>query len=538
MKSMITASAKWTKAFVSCLFVLLAFTACTLDSSLEETTLTLSEQGPISFTKDGGEKQITITTNSAETVAISSASWVETIVSGSELTLKVDVNPSPKDRKALISVLAGSAVTDFEVIQSGAEIMLVGMPEAITVDSWENTYTFDVETNVENWDAFCNESWVTVTALPAKKEIRVVVADNQPATPVITGEEQGGEEAKPTKERTARIVLKAEGSEQGTEITLTQEGSPFFILPYLDYKEGFRSLIRAFEEARRSEVEMNSSGWYDFTTLSPLFPNISYSVGRVTPMTGATAVLSSPTALTGETYDQFIDFLKANGFTVEQGDQQFFNPDNRAVATIFVRDWNPCVVYEFIPKQDRAYPTFTEMPYSLLDFGKAGREEIMAYESEHFGTYSPDPEYELPEEPIHYLFFRVDDPKRPWYGARGYYVQESTEAGKKVLIATDHEFKDINMIYWQNGKYTLLTDEFQSFMNAEGFEYKGRDSDRKRDTFINKEKGLQLQTRLVQYQGEPNPVATMLIGSYVATENSAYTLLDEIADKLPDTRHR
>ena len=540
MKSMITASANWTKAFVSFLFVLLAFTACTLDSSLEETTLSLSEQGPIAFAKDGGDKQISISTNSTQVAAISSASWVETIVSGSELTLKVEKNPSPQDRKALVSVLAGSAVTDFEVIQSGAEILLVGMPEAIKVDSWENTYTFDVETNVDNWTASCDEPWVTVTALPHKNEIQVVVADNQPETPVVFDEDEEGEgePAKPTKERTATIVLKAEGSEQGTEITLTQEGSPFFILPYLNYKDGFRSIIRAFEETRRSEVEYNASAWYDFTTLSPLFPTISYSVSRLTPMSGATAILSSPTALTGETYDQFIDFLKANGFTVQQGPNQYFNPDNRAVATINVRDWNPCVVYEFVPLQDRPYPTFKEMPYSLLDFGKAGREEIMAYEEKHFGTYSPDPDYELPDEPIHYLFFRVNDPQRPWYGARGYYVQESTEAGKKVLIATDHEFKDISMIYWQSGNYILLTDEFQSFMKSQGFEYKGRDNDRKRDNFVNKEKGIQLQTRVVQYEGETNPVATMLIGPYVATENGAYTLLDKIADKLPDTRHR
>ena len=85
-------------------------------------------------------------------------------------------------------------------------------------------------------------------------------------------------ETNASKERTAELLFQVEGVATTATITVTQKEWPLFMLPFIDFEFGTKSIVTAFELERKSMVAaITGSKFIDFNTISPLISRMSYT---------------------------------------------------------------------------------------------------------------------------------------------------------------------------------------------------------------------------------------------------------------------
>lgn len=179
--------------------MLLLFGSCTPENDIEEATLTLSESGTITFTKEASEKVITIETNQPQIIASSNAPWLSTKIEGKQLTIKAEGNETLRERKGTVLVSVGRAQQALKVIQSQSGLIIQLYPETLKSTQWGGKFSVDVLANNDRWTASTDADWLRVEALPNARSMNIEVYENTE-----------------TESRTAKIKLSLQdGSEAG-----------------------------------------------------------------------------------------------------------------------------------------------------------------------------------------------------------------------------------------------------------------------------------------------------------------------------------
>ncbi len=465
--------------------MLLIFGSCTPENDIEEATLTLSESGTITFTKEASEKVITIETNQPQIIANSNAPWLSTKIEGNQLTIKAEENQTLRERKGTVLVSVGRAQQSLKIIQSQSGLVIQVYPETLKSTQWGGKFSVDVLANSNTWTASTDADWLKVEALPSARSMNIEIYENTEV-----------------ESRTAKIKLSLQNGSEDQEFMVTQEGIMFYIMPFMDFEDGSRSSIKLFEQRRRSlqTYEKAEAGWLDFTTQSPAFPDVSYTIYHQNALIHAQLSASSKEMLEGEHLRKIVEMLRENGFTEEQTtDRVYYNPTKRVLCEI-KPDYGstPHILFTYKPQQPKSHPTFTAFPYPFGTEPNVDRDvtfdEVVTYEQGRRGKERERLRFDNGD--MRFIIYDSDDSEEP---SRAYFFSEKE---KDILETSVRYFKNMNYAFWDYRGHPLFTEEFLELTKREGFEYSHLDRiDHKRYVFTHKTRNIEMRIHWAQYYG-------------------------------------
>ncbi len=443
-------------AIVGLLFV----TSCSSDDSsgFEESTLSI-QKNEVKFTKDSGKKSIAVTTDATKWSAIGSADWIKATRNGNQLEITVSENTSIKAREGKVLIVAGTSSADVLVKQEGAKGSASINLENIEITQYDGNLTIDVIANDVNWTATTDADWLTLTPKTQKYELDIAYKENTERT-----------------DRTAKIIITIGNTNK--EITVKQSGILFYLLPYLDFRGNARD-IKEFEFARRSDMvdrTPDASDWI-FNTRSPYLWRTRYFMKDASgnsfqeAHTYARGVAEFKKELPG-----LITFLKENGFKPEEGKDNIYHNEEKSVSAEFriIEDQNiAAVVYVYIPKQDKAYPTFKKFPDMPELVWGATNEDIKAYEASHDGTLNTEQSKIDPTQMYDFLLYSVNSNANEVPFMRMYMTGHDNMGGvmfKDGLIIKDAFYKNTELAYYKAiTGYYYMTKEFLKLAKDNGY---------------------------------------------------------------------
>lgn len=417
--------------------------SCSNNDAVVDPTLELSEH-TIKLAKNASETTILVTSNQAEWVPRVNAEWIELTKSETSLTIKVNENTLTDTRKAEVTVIAGGAIETLSVEQVGSDVVIVTTPEELEVEQWGGVFKFNVKTNINNWDVNCDVDWIKMTAIQVKNEVIIDVDEN-------TAREG----------RVAKLTFSVDGNKNSIDVSITQNGALYYILPYLDLMASEND-IKTFEEARRSFFNFNSDytnrGLMTFNTKSEVFPIVKYKFNqnylwKVFLYASTSEFIEDPA---------FEQMMKDAGFEPDKDGAYILEVSRekngyKIKAEVIIPDE---IVFTFIEAQPYAMPTFEILPFGFLDFSTTGTvDEIKKWESENGGKlffsfdytgiyrFSVTPNLDK-ATPIERYYWRLKS--------------GSLEGCKHTFINTEHVFYEVRGQYY-------LTQEFIDLLKQTGF---------------------------------------------------------------------
>ncbi len=434
--------------------------ASCVNDSLDEATLSLSEQGIVQLPKSASEKVIAITTNQTEWNAIDNAEWMEVSQEGSNLTIKATENPTTEIRRAEVIIVAGGTNKKIQVEQAASDATIVTIPDKLNINQWEGTYQFEVEANTTNWQAVTDVDWLTVETDPLKGIIKVIAKENFVR-----------------EERTAKVIVAGKDNKGAKEIIVVQSGTMYFILPY-EKGNVPANEVANFELNRRS-VKLSSMLYESYGTQSPIIPKIDYSLtnGKVS---SATVTFTSEELLTTE---EFFKFMKDNTYEYYEDFGLFYSKEKKIGAMPLGK--NLMFIYNAV--QDKTYPTFASFPWGLSKtIGSDDTESVKKYETEHNGVFD---ETSTPTS----LWFDV---KEKPYVVRLYSMNSATPAVTKQVL---HVYDNVSLALFDYAGTYAITDEFMALAEKEGFVDYGYDYDLKQFSLYNEKEKVQIVMKVAQF---------------------------------------
>ncbi len=487
------------KQFILPLIIaLFALSACKQEAEVREPSVLEIQNANIKIKQEGGEMIVNVTTNEPQFIAVSNKDWLTASPQEGAIKLVYEANNQVASRKALVLVQAGEATQQIMVEQVGSTLSVMTSPEEIVLDPWAHEATISVRLNSNNWSVTSNQEWLSVTALPWKNEIVLKVTGNK------------SEDGKEGEERKAELLFLVDGSQESSTVVVTQKEWPLFMLPFIDFEFGTKSIVNAFEMDRKSMLQSTNAKFLDFTTISFFISRLSYTFSTRGTLDYAQMDISEPykeydadgnEVMTKQAIDIIDKGLTANGFTEKRSDNEYYHPEKRVLAEVKKNyGFNPHVLYSYIPKQKEKYPTFTEIPYPKVPFG-SDYETIKAWESKNGGEYDDSSSDYNKDSKLCLIAYKVPQSKQIKY--RNYYL---TYDGEKPLVFIGYlqEWYDLNLVYYENNGHLYITEEFAALMEKEGFKYTGKDKN-DFDSYENSEKQLSLKVKFAHFEGEDDP---------------------------------
>lgn len=449
------------KILVSMLAIasLLFATSCSKDEIDDSAELILSETA-ITFEAKSTEKTVVVTTDQDDWKAFATSSeWVTLTRNGANLVIKVAENKSVKQRKCDVVLMAGSANGTIAITQKGAEGAGTIAPNDIKVEQYEGNLTVDIDVNDEDWTAITDADWITLTPKQYKHELGIKYAENTERT-----------------DRTAKITITI--GNVNKEVVVKQSGILFYLLPYLDFRGNARD-IKEFEFARRSDMvdrTPDASDWL-FNTKSPYLWRTRYFMKDASgnsfqeAHTYARGVAEFKKELPG-----FIAFLEENGFKLQEGKDNVYHNEEKSVSAEFriLEQQNiAAVVYVYVPKQDKAYPTFKKFPdMPELAWG-ATNQDIKDYEAKHDGTINTQQTKIDPTQMYDFLVYSVNSSDNEAPVMRMYMTGHDNMGGvmfKDGLIIKDCFYKNTELAFYRAiTGYYYMTKEFLQLAKDNGY---------------------------------------------------------------------
>ena len=437
--------------------------ASCVNDTLDEATLSLSDQGIIQLPKSASEKVIIITTNQNEWNAIvNNSEWLEIIQEGTNLTLKATENPTTNVRKAEVIIVAGGTNKKIQVEQAASDATIVTIPDKLSIDQWNGTYQFDVQSNTNNWKAVTDANWIKLEPSPEKGFLKVIATENVERA-----------------ERTAKILLSGTDNKGVKEVTILQSGTMYFVLPF-EYGNVSAQKVQEFEFNRRSVRTAFSATSESYTPQSPVIQKISYSYTNGV-LTMATVTAFSKTLFSS---DEFKEFMKSNNYIYYEDYGMYLNEEKH----IGVLPSENVLYFLYTGVQDKPYTTFNAFPYGLSgSLNVASKDDVNKYEAAHQGVLNTKQSNDG---------FLAFDTKEAPYLLRGYFF---TDADPIVLEETISIFDKTTYALYKFGDIYYYTDEFLKLAEKEGFEDYGYDSKNKRFSLYKKSEKLQVILRVAQF---------------------------------------
>lgn len=480
---------KWSwMAMLLSLWCISVLPSCTSEGQMEDLgTLELSESGTLSMDATASTREVQVQSNDANWQCYSLNSWITVANKEGTLVIHVDANNTLQERKGSVVVKSGRLQKQLMVIQSKGEFTIDAGTETLNVDEFGGTFTVDVLTNDENWQAHSEESWISVTAQPTAQKVDLKVLRSTSRD-----------------ERVGKVVITNPSSPNTSyEITIIQKGIAYFILPYMDFEHATRQAIQAFEEQRGGAFDEDpQERFLVFSTTSIAFPRIVYTIYEGGAYLYAQLDAVSTRILTGAAERvQLIDFLRQSGFSkmIDENTYQHETMSNLKVEIKAFYKNTPHLLFTYEPKQDKAYETFATLPlgFTRFDLGVAGVEE---YEAKHGGEeiFRNDEELEYSCEP-------------GLYDADGrlYFLHTEKDGSIEVERARQFFWATERACWEYKGYRNLLTDEFKALAAREGFKYVDFSILENMHIFYSEEKNLTMAVQVKKYYSDPKPVLTI-----------------------------
>ena len=465
------------KYLLGCLALLFLLPACKTAEEVEEATLELSTK-TLAFAKDGGEQTVTVSTNKDSWLAFSpqEGSWISLSQEGSTLHVKAAVNELGRERIGAVIVSAGGVQHRITIRQTAADVILQSELSHVSFfrDGGRKVVHFKANTSDFQIEVAPGVDWLTVEG------------KNRDSFTLV---------AKATTEklrRTTKLTLVSGSTAQ--ELTVEQEGSLPYVLPLLTFPATLGEVMQYEQERGHIMVRVpdgfSSNASYLFMTRSKLIPYIEYQYSQDNDAVYyATRTQCTDIALVKDNPD-FEAFLLQYGFTRDHEEKAgkvivYAKKDFPALLSVVLGTDDAIINTTYLAIQDKAYPTFTQLPMHRqaaflgsrpLGILGASQEEIRNQEKSwksSLDTKISEPGYDrfIPES-------TTGD--REAELLRGYFY---TTAGGDVPAGDryiDHvqglqvAYADLSLAFWRDPVGKLhLTREVLAFMAASGFPFYG-----------------------------------------------------------------
>ncbi len=410
----------------------------------EEIKILELSSSSLELTAERQEVRIDVRSSHPAWEAMAEASWVQVYHDDSyRIRLEIEPNTESYSRQTKVKVFAPDLIRELEISQAGISAEARLIPAEVAVDQFGGAQYFYVETNIKDWVVRSDADWVVPTANYSKRRVELVIGEN---------------EAREAREAKISILPSTDSTEPLAVYTVRQEGLALFILPYMQFLSKPYE-IQAFEKKRKSQLVkvpdgfVNATTW-GFTTRSPLFPSVEYTVSnnqyieaRLYPVSGE--LLLEPYL------PRVIAFLESQGF-LHYFQSVYVHPDFSVEATIIPPkasspNAKPHILFSYIPPQPGDQPTFEQFPYGFLETRLGDEDKIREYEASIGGVYDPT------RSTANDMYFIGQS---PWV-YRGYFLKDRQ---------TVQVFDDYRYAYYLHKGVPYLTREFRRLLHSEGFE--------------------------------------------------------------------
>lgn len=450
----------------------LAFSSCDDDETfVEEATLSTSLNS-VTFTKDGGQQSVSITTSATTWVATSplESSWLTLTQNGMQLDITAAPNTEGADRKGYILINAGGAAAKINVVQSAGDVVLSLSTESLS---------FDKAGGEQRVDVICNESF-TVEADENADWLQMVYLDGADYFTLTAAANESN------NVREAKIYVTAGNVMR--ELAVTQVGKDIVLLPLLA-ETGQNSLIDImhFEEARGSAAMQLPDGLFNsayyFVTENADFPQIGYLADLQGDYQQAVTATTNVDLL-----DDIVAAIEAKGFTLDGAIYTSTTIPYAISVTESASGITISVIYS--PTQEESQPTYSTLPltdpqmswtcYESMDIHGATADDVMTWEAANGGTFN-ELMSTYADQSGDFMWFDIDDAHQtdglyarsawvnvPW-GSDA--VPENYPFLYEVTSARAI-YTDLTRMVWSpDGLSYFFTEEFNDLLAEENFVY-------------------------------------------------------------------
>lgn len=458
------------------LFVgLLFLSACKSNSDIEEPTLELSTS-TLTLKQEASEQTLTVQTNKEHWSAFSPTEgrggWLTLRQEGQTLRVSAQANNGAEERSAVILVSAGGLQRRVDVRQAASTTIIELTTTHLTLPAEGGRGRIVYDTNADNPRAEVSASADWLSILYQARGVFTL-------------------EAKPndgTLPRSAKVTLTA--GAQTREVEVTQRAAKEYILPIQKFPATIQEVLR-YEQDRSSSLtrsrESSNAVYFRYATQSSLMPLLEYEYEseQSRGYRAANVLCLDSKYLRGN--ETFLAFLQEQGYERVAGksaDQEIYKNKTLPINLTVVYDESGQALLKttYSPRQDRAYPTFGQLPMTKLipaisdrDRGIHGwkqaevqRKEREEWHGVHNKGLSREGEYDrydggtsLDGEIARGYFYTVADENIP---ADDPFVGEVSTA---LAI-----YPNVTLAFWQDalGKY-YLTDEVRALLQSKGYAY-------------------------------------------------------------------
>lgn len=445
----------------------LAFISCGDDETIIEDTTLETSVASVTFTKDGGDQSITITTNAAKWIASSpvEGAWLTLTANGDQLSVKAAANQEGVDRKSYILINAGNTAAKVEVMQSAGDATLFLGTESLSF----------LNVNAESRVDVVSSGDITVEA-----DADWIGVDYQPGADFFT---IGVTPTSGTEARAGKVIVTC-----GTAIKEIAVNQDVVVLPFFG-KSNESSIMKMmeFEEARGCKVMTLPDGLFNtayyYMSPDPNFPQLGYAgdiTGDYSQGITATANLELENAI--------IAAIEKNGFVLSGG--VYTHEVYPYALSVTKASDGITVLSTYNPIQDKAYPTFETLPMKEPQMGwtpcvevgvhGAKYEEVVApWEAENAGTFV-EAMSTYPATGDFAWFDMSEEVRKAGLYARSYWIYHDQG---DMPVSPDYEYfgelssaraiySNVELAYWTpDGSQYFMTKEFTSLLEQEGFVY-------------------------------------------------------------------
>lgn len=286
-----------------------------------------------------------------------------------------------------------------------------------------------------------------------------------------------------------------------SEVKITQEANDdFYLLPLLKFETSLEEISK-FEESRGCiPIKLSESEDENDYFLGFLYPvkgvkMVHYAIDK--KYSSINSITFFPESLEVFFNETFIDFLKQNGFEVEQAEAGFvaYHKESGFKAVCYELEGTPYLIFVHPIVQDKDYPSFESFPFDKTHFilnPDYPYEKIRASElADKSMIFIEEPHEYYPEFIRTLVTKTADAPNHVEY--RVFFMNEKgTDEDKtptKQLESLLCLFSDIHLAFWEYRNDYYLTKEFIALTEKAGFIYQGK-YNQYQERFYHKERNL------------------------------------------------
>ena len=451
--------------------------------------ITLS-QNELTFAQDGGAQSVTV--SGAETwnfiSSVGEDGWLKLSQDGSDLAVVVEPNPSGDVRSASVLVTGPTSQAKLTITQTQADFVIDFSDSEVTIPANGGEKVVFFKSNAQSF---------TVDPVPA--DITWLTMSEGSGAIVLNAQPNTGNES-----RVANLTITSANGEKRA-LTVTQLGVQKYYIAYevLDpdtyramdiilFEQSRGNLVVGFAEPQEAEPFPGYfqfyPGYINVVTASDTSNKIVYNYGTLesgnTGYTDAQIPVYYSDPDTKPEMQEYIDYLKANGFTQDEDvETMYLSPARKMKVTII--DAAPAgLVAKYEPNFIQPpYPTWEEMPKGAIqhnNFDFIRNADVKAQNIKDMEAPTGSTLMQEAETALVFDATKTDSEE----GYRFYYLAPTEQYAGQVgggaelvgsVIQFDLFFGEelINKAMWFAGSEYIVTDEFGDLLTANGYKFLG-----------------------------------------------------------------